>query len=146
MNDVEKLDLIIRMRLKGVSDEKIEKLLKTLSSFPFTEFNKGNEMGKLQVTINMEAEIVSEYVGIDGERMFVIQVVMHLENPSPQLNDMMFLQFMSNMTRSTIDEDGVSKDIYVDVISEENLIQSNRMFYGGMIPIPQDVQDAWDNR
>jgi len=101
-------------------------------------------MGELQITINMKAEIVSEYVGIDGERMFVIQVVMHLENPSPQLNDMMFIQFMPNMTRTTIDKNGIGKDIYVDAISEENLIQSNKMFYGGMIPIPQDVQDAWD--
>ena len=101
-------------------------------------------MGKLQVTINMEAEIVSEYIGIDGERMFVVQVTMHLENPSPHLDDMMFLQFMPNMTRSTIDSDGISKVIYVDAISEENLIPSNNSFYGGMIPIPQDVQDAWD--
>lgn len=103
-------------------------------------------MGKLQIALNMEAEIVSEYIGIDGERMFVIQVTVHLENPSPQLNDMMFIQFMPNITRSTVDKDGIAKDIYVDAISEENLIQSNRMFYGGMIPIPQDVQDAWDNR
>lgn len=41
MNDVEKLDLIIRMRVAGASDEKIKNLLKTLSSFPFTKFNKG---------------------------------------------------------------------------------------------------------
>lgn len=101
-------------------------------------------MGELQITINMKAEIVSEYIGIDGERMFVVQVAMHLENPSPQLNDMMFIQFMPNITRSTTDENGISKEIYVDAISEENLIPSNNSFYGGMIPIPQDVQDAWD--
>lgn len=41
MNDTEILDLIIRMRLKGASDEQIEKTIKTLTSFPFTEFNKG---------------------------------------------------------------------------------------------------------
>ena len=41
MNDTEILDLIIRLRLKGVSDEQIAKTLKVMTSFPFTEFNKG---------------------------------------------------------------------------------------------------------
>ena len=41
MNSTEILDLIIRMRLKGVSDGQIEKTIKTLTSWPFTEFNKG---------------------------------------------------------------------------------------------------------
>jgi len=103
-------------------------------------------MGELQITINMKAEIVSEYVGIDGERMFVIQVKMYLPNSNHLWDDLIFMQLMTTVTTTTIDNnDGNTKAIYVDVIPENELIVLNEMFYGGLIPIPQDVQEAWDN-
>jgi hypothetical protein len=103
-------------------------------------------MGELQVTINMEAEIVSEYTGIDGARMFVVQVKMYLPNSDHALYDLIFMQLMPTVTTTTIDDDdGNTKAIYVDAIPENELVVINEMFYGGMIPIPQDVQEAWDN-
>jgi len=104
-----------------------------------------NEVGELQITINIEVEIVSEYIGIDGVRMFVIQVKMYLPNSGHIWDDLIFMQLMTTVTTTTTDnDDGNKKAIYVDVIPENELIVLNEMFYGGLIPIPQDVQDAWD--
>ena len=104
------------------------------------------KLGKIQLNLTIEGEIVSEYISIENTRMFVIQLTIHLKKPKHEWNKMMFINLIPGISMTMVDKDGILKGVYTTIVLADELVYHNQRYFGGILDIPKDVQDEWDKK
>lgn len=102
-----------------------------------------NKRNILRVTVQFEGRLICGYDGVDGKHYYIVEVLGTIpenQTDSERVFDMMFYQYMlGRVTYAVHPMDMPHVAIMVDSIPADEYHYTNDRFYGGILPIPDDL-------
>lgn len=99
---------------------------------------------KVQVTLEFEGRLIGSYMGVDDTKMYIVEVLVSIPNAINRRDvDMMLYQYLIGRITMTVTHEDKVKGIVVDVIPESEYNYTNRRFYGGILPTPDDLSEEY---